>query len=89
MIDVKRIVTADKMLYINIKYLNYIILKDKNNNNINIPHEVCNNANICFFGIKNKNKYTNKKIRQNASDKELTAIQEENKVDLIDLSDSN
>ena len=89
MIDVKRIVTADKMLYINIKYLNYIILKDKNNNNINIPYEVCNNANICFFGIKNKNKYTNKKIRQNASDKELTAIQEENKVDLIDLSDSN
>ena len=91
MVDVKKIITKDKSIYINIKYLNYIIMnnKNKNNNNKSKYYKISKNFNISLFAVKNNNGHTIKKIKNENIDKQLTSIQEENKVDLIGLSDSD
>ena len=96
MIDVKKISTKDKSIYINIKYLNFIPMKNKNkkeNNNKCKLYQVCNNFNISLLGIKdnneNKNKIKKEYIENNNNYfHKLSSIQEENKIDLNEVSDS-
>ena len=95
MIDVKKISTKDKSIYINIKYLNFIPMNNKNkkgNNNKYKLYQVCNNFNISLLAIKDNNG-NKKKIKKENSDNnnyfhKLSSIQEENKIDLNELSDS-
>ena len=94
MIDIKKISTKDKSIFINIKYLNFIPMKNKikeNNKNDFKLYQVCNNFNISFFGAKNyidnRSKLKNENINNNNIHK-LSSIQEENKIDLYELSDS-
>ena len=91
MVDVKKIITKDKSIYINIKYLNYIIMNNKNKNNIDKCkyYKMSKNFNISLFAVKNNNGHTIKRVKNENIDKRLTSIQEENKVDLIGLSDSD
>ena len=97
MIDVKKISTKDKSIYINIKYLNFIPMKNKNkkeNNDKYKLYQICNNLNISLFAIKdnngNKKKIKKENIDYNNNNylHKLSSIQEENKIDLNELSDS-
>ena len=97
MIDVKKISTKDKSININIKYLNYIPIKNKNkkeNNDKYKLYQICNNLNISLFAIKdnngNKKKIKKENIDYNNNNylHKLSSIQEENKIDLNELSDS-
>ena len=90
MVDIKKIMTRDKAIHINIKYLNYIIMNNKNKNKKDKwkYFDICNNCNISLFATKANNGFIPKKIKNEMNDKELTAILEENKVDLS-FSDSD
>ena len=92
MVDVKKIVTKDRAIHLNIKYLNYIIMNNKNKNNNNKEkwkdYDVCNNCTISLFATKANSGFVTKKRKSDNNGKELTAIQEENKVDLS-FSDSD
>ena len=96
MIDVKKISTKDKTIHINIKYLNYIPIKNKNNKDSkkyeNEELKECNDLNINLFATKINNgvkkKIKNEKIENNNFYHKLSSIQEENKIDLNVLSDS-
>ena len=96
MIDVKKISTKDKAIHINIKYLNYIPIKNKNNKDNkkyeNEELKVCNNSSINLFATKINNgikkKIKNEKIENNNFYHKLSSIQEENKIDLNEQSDS-
>ena len=99
MIDVKRIITKDKNIHINIKYLNYIPMKNKaiskNNKNDYKLYKPSNYFDINLLAIKTNKGLKKKRIIDNKENKEnnlfhkLSSIKEENKTDLIDLSDSN
>ena len=95
MIDVKKLSTKDKSIHINIKYLNYIPISNKinkkNKNEFKI-YKPCNIFNISLFSIKNNNSLKKKKIPKKVDNNlnyKLDSIKEENKTDLIDLSDNN
>ena len=93
MIDVKKITTKDKSIHINIKYLNYIPMKIKNNKEKNKFEllNISNNLNISLFAIKDNKGIKKKIINENNENnlvKKLSSIQEENKIDLNELSDS-
>ena len=90
---VKNILSKDKKIHIIIKYLNYISInsiKNKKNKNQNIiqVYEKENNFSINFLSV---NKPSDKSIKNKNNERDnfykLTAIKEENKVDLLDLSD--
>ena len=92
MMTIKNIISKDKALYIDIKYLNYIPTKDKNNKstNINNSYQVSDNFNINLLAVKTHND-SNKKIMDESKEKDnsiykLSSIKEENKVEM-DLSD--
>lgn len=92
MITIKNIISKDKALYIDIKYLNYIPIKDKNikTTNINKAYQVCDNFNINLLAVKVHND-NNKKVLDESKEKDnivykLSSIKEENKVEM-DLSD--
>jgi len=92
MMTIKNIISKDKALYIDIKYLNYIPMKDKNNKttNINNSYQVSDNFNINLLAVKTHND-SNKKIMDESKEKDnsiykLSSIKEENKVEM-DLSD--
>ena len=96
MIDVKKLATKDKSIHINIKYLNYIPMKNKNkrdNNRKSAFYKVCNNFNISLFAVK-KNTGIKKNLKSENNEQnlnlipKLSSIQEENKIDFNDLSDS-
>ena len=102
MIDVKRIITKDKNIHINIKYLNYIPMKNKginkNNKNDYKLYKPSNYFDINLLAIKTNKGLKKKRIIDNKDNKEnkennlfhkLSSIKEENKIDLIGLSDSN
>ena len=89
MIIVKNLITKDKLITINIKYMNYIPINNKNINikkNINEDksYQICNNFNASFFGVKSNND-SNKKIINETKDNEsnkykLKSIREEKKI---------
>ena len=92
MITIKNIISKDKALFIDIKYLNYIPMKDKNTKvtNINKFYQVCDNFNINLLAVKAHND-NNKIIIDESKEKDnniykLSSIKEENKVEM-DLSD--
>ena len=92
MITIKNIISKDKALYIDIKYLNYIPMKDKNTKatNINKSYQICDNSNINLDAVKVHNA-NNKIVLDESKEKEnslykLSSIKEENKVEM-DLSD--
>ena len=92
MITIKNIISKDKALYIDIKYLNYIPMKDKNTKvtNINKSYQVCDNFNINLLAVKAHND-NNKIFIDESKEKDnslykLSSIKEENKVEM-DLSD--
>ena len=64
--------------------------KNKNNNNKEKwkDYDVCTNCTISLFATKANNGFITKKRKSENNGKELTAIQEENKVDLS-FSDSD
>ena len=85
--------TEDKSIYINIKYLNYIPMKNKNkkgNDNKYKLYQICNNFNISLFVIKDNNRNKKKIKKENIDNNnyvyKLSSIQEENKINLNDLS---
>ena len=95
MINMKKIITKDKRIFINMNYLNY--LQNPENKNKKITncelYKICNEFNIDLFGDKNKvnpnsNKTDKGKSNNNNDEKvkyinKLTQItEEENKVDL-------
>jgi hypothetical protein len=95
MINMKKIITKDKRIFINMNYLNY--LQNPENKNKKIAncelYKICNEFNIDLFGDKNKvnpnlNKTDKGKSNNNNDEKvkyinKLTQItEEENKVDL-------
>ena len=94
MIDIKKIITKDKSIFINIKYLNYIPMKNKNkenNKNKFKLYQICNDFNICLLGMKVNNMNQKRLHNENNDNKiihKLSSIQEENKIDLNDLSES-
>jgi hypothetical protein len=94
MIDIKKIITKDKSIFIYIKYLNYIPMKNKNkenNKNKFKLYQICNDFNICLLGIKDNNMNQKRLHNENNDNKiihKLSSIQEENKIDLNDLSES-
>ena len=92
MITIKNIISKDKALYIDIKYLNYIPMKDKNTKatNINKSYQICDNSNINLDAVKVHNA-NNKIVLDESKEKDnslykLSSIKEENKVEM-DLSD--
>jgi len=92
MITIKNIISKDKALYIDIKYLNYIPIKDKNAKatNINKSYQFCDNFNINLPAVKAHND-NNKIVIDESKEKDnniykLSSIKEENKVEM-DLSD--
>ena len=94
MIDVKKIITRDKKIFINIKYLNHIIMNNKNKNNNKSDkckfYDISSNCNISLFAIKTNNGHTTKNIKNEKNEKngrQLTAILEENKLDLLSDND--
>ena len=94
MIDVKKIITRDKKIFINIKYLNHIIMNNKNKNNNKSDkckfYDISSNSNISLFAIKTNNGHTTKNIKNEKNEKngrQLTAILEENKLDLLSDND--
>jgi len=92
MITIKNIISEDKTLYIDIKYLNYIQMKEKNTKatNINKSYQIFDNFNINLPVVKVHN--DNNKIvidefkEKNNSIYKLSLIKEGNKVEM-DLSD--
>ena len=90
MVVVKKIVTKDKKIYINIKYLNHMLIrkKNKNNNRKRKYYDICTNCIICLSAKKANNGFTSKKMKKDNNGRELTSIQEENKLDLSEFSDN-
>lgn len=98
MITVKNIVTNDKMIYINIKYLNYFPMKSKNIKMKNIKDEnklleICDNFNIFLASIKentgSKKNIDSKDDEKNNLYDKLPSIKEENKIDLDSVSQNS
>lgn len=98
MITVKNIVTNDKMIYINIKYLNYFPMKNKNIKMKNIKDEnklleICDNFNIFLASIKentgSKKNIDSKDDEKNNLYDKLPSIKEENKIDLDSVSQNS
>ena len=76
MINIKKIITKDKSINININYLNYIpLVKNKNrrNNLLRIYH----NCNITYFASSDKKETKEKKENEIKYHNELTSIKEE------------
>ena len=88
MVNIKKIISKDKRIYINMNYLNYRAVK---NNEINCDkfkiYKECNVFNISLFGDKNKRNFSKGKVNKTYENKKyinmLTEIrEEENKVGL-------
>jgi hypothetical protein len=92
MVVVKKIVTKDKKIYINIKYLNHVLIRKKKKNKNNIRkrkyYDICTNCIICLPAKKANNGFISKKMKKDNNGRELTSIQEENKLDLSEFSDN-
>ena len=84
MINIKNIITKDKRIYINMNYLNYKAISNKEINKEKLKlYQECNVFNIRLLGNKNNSNYNNEKISRITEDENtkyfnmLTSIKEE------------